>query len=1450
MFLAANCFTSDTVMNFTFLNKFIGTIKKCRSLQLSGCLMIFAGHTMAATITNLMGVSITLDASGNYTVQSSAPAWTFGGSLGVTPTGVASNSGSDNIGLYSELTFNYVSGVNRTAAIRLYRNTPTVLFTHTYLAASTNDLAFPRLTTYPTGLSFINYQDVGFATYDFTRLHGDSPWLFFDTNYNSFVISPAANFMIANDVTNGSGAISCGINSGITNLPANFTHRTILVVQNGINRTFETWGSALTGLSGKVRPANDAAVELNKLGYWTDNGAFYYYNYDNSKGYTGTLLAVRDQFASMGLTLGYMQLDSWWYPKGAANTWQGDASNNRGGINQYIAAPELFTNGLASFQQQLGMPLVVHSRWIDLASPYNSQYLMSTNTSGDIVSVDPAFWTNRMAYLQSGGVVTYEQDWLNNNALPAMNLNDPPAFMNYMASAASSNNINMQYCLPLPRNILQGSLYNNLLTTRTSDDIFVPARWNQFIYDSRLASALGTWPWTDVYFSSAIRSLLISTLSAGPVGVGDALDSVNFSNLLKSVRADSVIVKPDVPLVPLDFNYVNDAQGKNLPLVSSAYTDHNGLRNYYVFAYARTSANPNASFTPAQLGMSSNAYVYDYFSQTGMVVTVSNSFNFTTTTPDAVIGGSYFIVSPIGPSSLAFIGDTGKFVTAGKKRISVLSDSGSLQVMVAFAAGESNVTLLGYAPSYKPQVTVSNGFAGPVYMNGGRQFTVSVSPDGSGTAMIVLNVVSNNLPQVTTPTISPATIIAVGTGTNVTFTETLLSPLNNPTFTYQWRSNNVNIGSAITTSGASNVLVVDATSFAAGAYNYSIIVSNVTGSVTSAPAILTVYTPGPATNFTLNFGGTPVVQPTGDDWNSPNDWSDGNPASTSSFSNPHSSYEVVVGSRLRTPAGVNNIFPGDQLTVDGSGIFENNTLNAVGELRFKNSSNPATNYFTKLVLSGGQLDLGDPVSFVLQGELNVRSNSTIYIDNSGANRILQVGSQLTGSGNLLWHQFNGALGANDLQISGTSNTFTGQWVVDQGALVGVGTNSLGTNSIIVGTSGLTAAVETLYDINNTNGNLILGANGEVFLHQNDTFKTVLINGIPLAARTYLFATLNSTYPGFFPSSWSLQNGSSVNAGSGSITVLENSAVIVPSNGIVLHDAPVGITNTLASTSINMPFTITSGANLLVVILLDKSSSASGVAPSTLAWNGLTLARAINTVDAGSIYRDASVYYVYNPIAGTANIAGTLTATPVATYLEAYTLSGVNTNANPLTGAANSTSGASSFLSFNVANVAGNSWAAVGGVLGSKNVAGVAVAGTGGNSSGVFLGNDASANNCAFAFGYLSGLSAGLDTISYSWTLPGTPNPTANAFVAAIFAPQPSPPRLTNIALSGTTVAISATNGSAGGVWTLLQSSDMALPLSQWQTNRVGTFDGNGNLSTNIVNTATNHQEFYILKAEN
>src|SRR5207248_8224591 len=131
-------------------------------------------------------------------------------------------------------------------------------------------------------------------------------------------------------------------------------------------------------------------------------------------------------------------LDSWWYPKGAQSMWNAPG----GGMYRYSADPVLFPDGLDGFHGKLGLPLVTHARWIDAASPYRAEYQMSANTV-----IDPAYWTNRMSYLHAGGVVMYEQDWLDQNALPAMNnLTDAEAFLGNMASAAQAEGMQVMYC--------------------------------------------------------------------------------------------------------------------------------------------------------------------------------------------------------------------------------------------------------------------------------------------------------------------------------------------------------------------------------------------------------------------------------------------------------------------------------------------------------------------------------------------------------------------------------------------------------------------------------------------------------------------------------------------------------------------------------------------------------------------------------------------------------------------------------------------------------------------------------------------------------------------------------------------------------------------------------------------------------------------------------------------
>ena len=670
------------------------------------------------------GIAVRVDATGVYTITTRQPAWTFSGDVGSRLTSLFLTGGADKLGQYQEISFTYRGRVARASSIRAYASRPLVLFRTTYLAASSNSEPFPTFTTYPQRLFHLSYHG-SFGVYGFNLAGSDSPWLFFDAHASSFLLSPASNFLQATLAMNGDGSISSGISRVISVLPADFTHATILALGSGINSVYTTWGQAMTALQGKERPANDATSTLDRLGYWTDHGASYYYQYIPGKGYEGTLEAVKQDFARRGIPLGYMQLDSWWYPKGVPPDWK----NSERGIALYTADPTLFPGGLGTFQRQLGLPLMVHARWIDVDSPYRVRYKMSGN-----VSVDPRYWQAIMTYLRQSGVVSYEQDWLSAPAQTDLDLTDPGAFLSEMAASAEANGLSLQYCMPDPRDYLQSTLYNDALTIRVSDDRFDRAYWDEFLYDSRLASALGLWPWSDVFMSTETDNLLLSTLSGGMVGVGDQLGRESKANLLQTIRPDGVIVKPDTSIVPLDETYVADAQGQRPPMVAAASTLHGGLVDAYVFAYSRRNhASQLATFTPASLGIAGSAYVYNYFTGKGTVVNAGQSFS------ASVGSGSYYIVAPIGLSGIAFLGDAGKFVSLGSKRISRLTDNGTVQATVAFARGEKTVILHGYAPA-RPRASATNGRVGVLsYNSRSHLFSVPVSPGADSTAVIEMS---------------------------------------------------------------------------------------------------------------------------------------------------------------------------------------------------------------------------------------------------------------------------------------------------------------------------------------------------------------------------------------------------------------------------------------------------------------------------------------------------------------------------------------------------------------------------------------------------------------------------------------------------------------------------------------------------------------------------------------
>ena len=77
-----------------------------------------------------------------------------------------------------------------------------------------------------------------------------------------------------------------------------------------------------------------------------------------------------------------------------------------------------------------------------------------------------------------------------------------------------------------------------------------------------------------------------------------------------------------------------------------------------------------------------------------------------------------------------------------------------------------------------------------------------------------------------------------------------------------------------------------------------------------------------------------------------------------------------------------------------------------------------------------------------------------------------------------------------------------------------------------------------------------------------------------------------------------------------------------------------------------------------------------------------------------------------------------------------------------------------------------------------------------------------------------------------------------------------PLRITSISVNGPTLTLKAANGSTNGVYYLLTSTNVKMPLSQWARVLTNHFDGNGNLilSTNIINPA-DAQRFFMLQMQ-
>ena len=135
----------------------------------------------------------------------------------------------------------------------------------------------------------------------------------------------------------------------------------------GVNSAVRDFGATLRKYTGKDGgfPAGgfEADSTLSHLGYYSDNGAYYYYYTSPYNDFGDAFQHVHDiDRVQRNIPFQYLQLDSFWYYKG-----------NSGGVTNWIATPEAFPKGLTALSKTTGWKYVAHNRYWDAKTVYAKQ---------------------------------------------------------------------------------------------------------------------------------------------------------------------------------------------------------------------------------------------------------------------------------------------------------------------------------------------------------------------------------------------------------------------------------------------------------------------------------------------------------------------------------------------------------------------------------------------------------------------------------------------------------------------------------------------------------------------------------------------------------------------------------------------------------------------------------------------------------------------------------------------------------------------------------------------------------------------------------------------------------------------------------------------------------------------------------------------------------------------
>eukprot|EP01087_Luapelamoeba_hula_P023146 TRINITY_DN845_c0_g2_i6.p1 TRINITY_DN845_c0_g2~~TRINITY_DN845_c0_g2_i6.p1 ORF type:complete len:576 (+),score=72.90 TRINITY_DN845_c0_g2_i6:149-1876(+) len=532
-----------------------------------------------------------------------------------------------------------------------------------------------------------------------------------------------------------SNELLAGLQGMVQHIPAGFTHSTLLYAGRGVTRTVKQWGEVLLRKYNKRPTPPFADVGIQYLGYYTDNGGFYWYNTEKGKNYERTMADVATYINDIGLPVQYYQLDSWWYYKGVND-----------GLKLWEPMPSVFPNGMEAVSGSFGFkPLILHNRYFSTNNDYEGQFTF-INEGDFALPIDQKLFEYIMGKARQWGLHVYEQDWLITTYLNMRatqnNVTNANNWLLAMGNAARAQGLTIQYCMPLPIHLMASVQIQAVTHARASDDYKTTAgnhQW-QVAYTSLFHWAVGLVPFKDDFWSSSGNQsgcayswgcyepnpemqTLVAALTSGPVSPSDGIGHLNSTRLMQTCRQDGLLLKADKPATPLESLWASQfatMSNTHLEQIWESETRIGEFAWHYLFSANLSSAYTVHSTEFADDTSNNQSFLaYDYYRQTvayfderhplvlpkGLQDKATRVFPFT-----------YHTIAPVLANGWTFLGERNKFITVSKQRVMEVnvvsagkqdSSDNYLSVTVSGVPGELlELSFVGPTSSGTPRISV------------------------------------------------------------------------------------------------------------------------------------------------------------------------------------------------------------------------------------------------------------------------------------------------------------------------------------------------------------------------------------------------------------------------------------------------------------------------------------------------------------------------------------------------------------------------------------------------------------------------------------------------------------------------------------------------------------------------------------------------------------------------